>query len=130
LEPSGIIKGVTPDDVVDYIKVRDLTKPSRLKRVMDVAVSLEVAEHIDEKYADIYVKNITKNSDNLVFSAATPKQGGVGHINEQPHEYWIEKIVACGFVVDEKRTKLFRKHLILTNANKWYCNNIIVFRKQ
>lgn len=49
--------------------------------------SLEVAEHIDEKYAQNFIELLTLTSDIILFSAAIPNQGGLEHINEQPPKY-------------------------------------------
>jgi len=62
-----------------------------LNKKFDLAISMEVAEHLDESYADIFLDNICRHSDIVLFSAAHIGQGGDGHINEQPMTYWIEK---------------------------------------
>ncbi len=55
----------------------------------DLLISMEVAEHLLERYADPYVDLLCFLSDRIVFSAATPGQGGQDHVNEQPHEYCL-----------------------------------------
>ncbi len=38
----------------------------------------------------------------VILTAATPGQGGAGHINEQHHQYWIDKAKeAHGLVFEE-----------------------------
>ena len=69
----------------------DLSKPFKVFKKYDMAMSLEVAEHLPEESADGFVKGLCMSSDIVLFSAAHPGQGGDGHINEQPKEYWIEK---------------------------------------
>lgn len=55
----------------------DLTRDALAAgRRYDVAVSTEVAEHILAEYADRLVGLIVAFSDNVVFTAATPGQGG------------------------------------------------------
>lgn len=54
----------------------------------DLAMSLEVAEHLQESSAINFVKTLTRLSDGVMFGAAYVQQGGVSHINEQPHTYW------------------------------------------
>lgn len=66
-------------------------------RSFDVAVSMEVAEHLPESVADRYLDLLTRLSPVIVFTAATPGQGGTDHVNEQPHSYWIEKYRDRGF---------------------------------
>lgn len=50
------------------------------------------------KFCTSFVANLTNHaSDIIYFTAAGPCQGGVGHINEKPHEYWIEKFMSSEF---------------------------------
>ena len=52
-------------------------------RRFDLAVSLEVAEHLSAKRAPTFIHDLTSLSDVVFFSAAVPLQGGTNHINEQ-----------------------------------------------
>lgn len=105
---SGCVKnGIT--DVVgidgDYVN-RDLLRipqesffpndlssdfASKIDRKFDLAISLEVAEHLEAEKADYFIDALTSFSDIVLFSAAVPHQGGVSHVNEQWPEYWAEK---------------------------------------
>ena len=60
-------------------------------RRFDMAISMEVAEHLNERYADNFVTSLVNASDLILFSAAIPLQGGTNHINEQPQSYWKAK---------------------------------------
>ncbi len=62
----------------------------------DLSFSTEVAEHVPEALADEFVKFMIGSGRDCVFTAAHPGQGGTGHINEQPQEYWIRKFEAMG----------------------------------
>jgi 2-polyprenyl-3-methyl-5-hydroxy-6-metoxy-1,4-benzoquinol methylase len=53
----------------------------------DTVISMEVAEHLPERTADRDVNLLTALADVAVFTAATPNQGGMDHVNEQPHNY-------------------------------------------
>lgn len=53
----------------------------------DLAICLEVAEHLPEEASQHLIDGLAK-ADSVLFSAATPGQPGVGHINCQPHDYW------------------------------------------
>src|SRR5215467_7668468 len=46
------------------------------RRVFDVAISMEVAEHLPARIADRYVELLTRLSPIIVFTAAPPGQGG------------------------------------------------------
>lgn len=89
----------------------------------DLTISLEVAEHLDKKYADVFVETLCGNSNVILFSAAHPGQGGDGHLNEQPLEYWKEKIEAKGYKHIEIRP-LFKDN---QNIAWWYRDNIALF---
>lgn len=54
----------------------------------DLAISLEVAEHLAPAGSQRFVDSLTALADVVLFSAAYPGQGGTGHINERPHSDW------------------------------------------
>lgn len=68
---------------------RNLSELLQLDRRYDLAQSLEVAEHLDEEYAERFVATLVGLSDVVLFSAAVPFQLGTEHVNEQFIEYWI-----------------------------------------
>ncbi|SHM95408.1 class I SAM-dependent methyltransferase [Flavobacterium chilense] len=68
-----------------------------IRRKYDLAICLEVAEHLSAESADSLVTFLTGLSDAVLFSAAVPYQGGINHINEQWVEYWKEKFNKLGF---------------------------------
>ncbi|SDH92234.1 Methyltransferase domain-containing protein [Pseudobutyrivibrio sp. 49] len=104
----------------------DLRDSIKLDKKYDLAMSLEVAEHLEEEYADIFIDNITNASDNILFSAAIPGQGGVHHVNEQWQSYWIKKFRDRGYGVDFSIRKKFWKD---ERLNHWRRQNILIFRK-
>lgn len=63
----------------------------------DVAVSLEVAEHLPPERAEGFVADLCALAPLVVFSAAIPGQGGTGHLNEQPPGYWAELFDRHGY---------------------------------
>ncbi len=71
----------------------------------DLAISLEVAEHLHEEFADNFVANVASTSDRLIFSAAMPGQVGTNHYNCQPKEYWLEKFAVHGFTKNEQESQ-------------------------
>jgi SAM-dependent methyltransferase len=75
----------------------DLSQPFDMQRRYDLVISLEVAEHIAPSSADIFVENLTRHSDAILFSAAIPGQGGTHHVNEQWPAYWQEKFASRGY---------------------------------
>lgn len=69
---------------------QDLTKPLTLDRRFDLAVCLEVAEHLPESRAAGLVADLTSLAPCVLFSAAVPGPTGTNHINSQFLPYWIE----------------------------------------
>jgi len=102
------IDGVVPPAEHSYpvaIQARDLTMPfDNLWGSFDLALCLEVAEHIPEPLADAFLDNLLRFSDRLILSAAQPNQGGHHHVNEQPKRYWVSKLAAKGFSYNRRET--------------------------
>lgn len=102
----------------------DLREFGGLARRFDLALSLEVAEHLPEACADRFVAALTRLAPVVLFSAAIPGQGGTDHINEQWQDYWWEKFQARGYVcLDFIRPKIFSEEGI----EWWYRQNLLVF---
>ena len=64
----------------------------------DLAVSLEVAEHLPETSADNFIDFLVQLSSVVLFSAAYVNQGGDNHLNEQPHSYWAAKFLERSYI--------------------------------
>jgi SAM-dependent methyltransferase len=96
-------------------------------KIFDLAVSLEVAEHISEQYSDGLVHMITSLSNRILFSAAIPNQTGENHLNEQPHVYWKYKFQQKGYeMLDIIRPLIWNNKKI----NWWYRQNIFLLVKK
>lgn len=92
----------------------------------DLAINLEVAEHLNESAADFHLDNLCALSDNIIFSAAIPNQGGQYHVNEQWLEYWTLKFNSRGYILkDTFRAKIWNNN----NIDWWYRQNMVVFTK-
>jgi hypothetical protein len=63
----------------------------------DLAISLEVAEHLPESSARNFIKSLTAMADIVLFAAAIPFQGGTNHINEQWQTYWAKIFGEFGY---------------------------------
>jgi SAM-dependent methyltransferase len=105
LVPNAELVGVDHPGAVDHPMLiqraefigADLTKSIDLERSFDLCLSLEVAEHLPETAAGIFVETLTRHADSIVFSAAIPAQGGTGHLNEQWPTYWRQLFAQHGF---------------------------------
>ena len=82
----------------EEFKEYDLSKGAFLSsEKYDLAISIEVAEHIEEKYAEEFIDSICSASDMILFSAAIKYQGGDHHVNEQFPSYWINEFDKRGY---------------------------------
>jgi len=63
----------------------------------DLAISLEVAEHLREECADKFINYICSTSSLILFAAASKYQGGTNHLNEQFPSYWAQLFEKRGF---------------------------------
>jgi SAM-dependent methyltransferase len=94
----------------------DLEKPIKLDRTFDLVLCLEVAEHLSPGAADTIVGSLTSLGKVIVFSAATVKQGGQNHINEQEFSYWKKKFEEKGY----KIVDFFRPHFWNVERIQWW----------
>ncbi len=105
----------------------DLAKLTQLPGKYDLAVCLEVLEHLLPRSGRNIVAALTEAAPVVLFSAAVPGQGGTGHINEQWPEYWRRLFEARGYrmldpirsrVRDDKRVAWFYRQNILMFASE------------
>jgi len=69
-----------------------------LDRRFDVACSLEYAEHLPAERARDLVALLAGAAPVVLFSAAVPGQGGLGHVNEQRQSWWAALFAERGLV--------------------------------
>lgn len=120
---------IDPTDLAiptSLFKVQDLTVPWSLCRKYDLALCLEVAEHLAEQHAPILVDSLVYHADTIVFSAACPGQEGQNHINCQWPIYWQKLFNERGFACsDELRELIWRD----TRIEPWYRQNMFIARR-
>ena len=98
-----------------------------LDRTFDLAICLEVAEHISEKYAKTFIDTLTSLAPAVLFSAAIPGQGGKGHVNEQWPDYWADFFMQKDYrPIDFIRKKIWNDNRVAW----WYSQNILLFVKR
>lgn len=112
----------------------DLTDPEDCQgmQLSELVLCWEVAEHIEEEHADWLCQLLSEVTEGtLLFTAAVPGQGGSGHVNEQPHEYWIEKLSELGLTYVWPVTEALRGDFAVAAPRAWwYGRNLMVFRKE
>lgn len=75
----------------------DLRNPWVPHAKFDLALCIEVAEHLRPEHAPTLVATLARCADSIFFTAARPGQGGEGHHNEQPQSYWLDLFSQYGF---------------------------------
>ena len=124
LDGSWVNKSMLCDNIpIDKFREVDLEDVIELDKKYDLALCLEVAEHLKESCADNLVKSLTSASDLIVFSAAIPYQGGQNHVNEQWPTYWQSLFSQYGFkMVDILRRYFWNEPDVFW----WYKQNLFV----
>lgn len=111
----------------EYYKTSDLRNGFDLGRKFDLLLCLEVAEHLPEQSSDKLIHSLCSHSDDIVFSAAIPGQGGQNHYNEQWPEYWEKKFKSHGF----KKNDCIRQYIWdNTDIEIWYRQNMYFYSKR
>ena len=109
------------------VKQVDLDSFAGLPTRYDLAISLEVAEHLPSERSEGFVGMLTELADRVLFSAAVPHQGGMNHINEQWQDYWVKLFGALNYEVhDFIRPAIWNDDRIPL----WYRQNILFFSKR
>ncbi|GAB2191904.1 hypothetical protein MAH1_35130 [Sessilibacter sp. MAH1] len=116
----------TTDDFSINFTPKNLEDVGSLKSVPshDLLISLEVAEHLSADRASSFVEELCNISNQIIFSAAIPYQGGTGHVNENWLQYWVKLFAQNHF----KYFDPFRR--LLWNNPKvkwWYKQNLCLF---
>lgn len=104
----------------------DLNEPIRMNSKFDIAVCVELAEHLPPQRAKSLIEDLTLLSEVIVFSAAVRFQGGDGHLNEQWPEYWAGIFEEYDYIPYD----LFRRKLWATQCEPWYSQNLFLFIKK
>jgi len=110
---------------IENFQKTDLKSLFCFDRRYDLAISIEVAEHLPENSAELFIQTLIKSSDIILFSAAIPGQGGTNHANEQWQSYWFKLFQKKGY------TGLEIRHLFWSNIkiNVYHRQNIFLYVK-
>ncbi len=131
---SGVkeVRGVDGDYVerdkllvpADRFMPLDLRRPERLEGRYDLAVCLEVAEHLPGPVAPRLVDALTGRAPVVLFSAAVPGQTGGDHLNEQWPTYWDGLFAQRSYrVLDLLRPRLYAD----ARVEWWYRQNAVLY---
>ena len=94
----------------------------------DLCLCLEVLEHIPAQYAADAISNLCSVSDTVIFSAALPGQGGYGHINCQPKDYWSKLFGENKFYHALDKSESIVSYMKQGYHMGWFTQNVMVFQ--
>jgi SAM-dependent methyltransferase len=101
----------------------DLRRPFALDRKFDLALCLEVAEHLPARVAASLVRSLINLAPIVLFSAAVPLQTGAGHINERWPNYWRDQFAHHDYMfLDPIRPRIWHD----ARVEIWYRQNIFL----
>src|SRR6476660_3644504 len=105
-------------------RVIDLHDAFEIDRTFELAISLEVAEHLPKRLAQQFIQRLVSAAPIVLFSAAIPGQIGHYHINVQWQDYWRSIFKTFGF----HPVDLVRPHIWgHSDVEYWYQQNIILY---
>lgn len=106
----------------DFVEA-DLAFPTVIPKA-ELAVCLETVEHLPPERGPGLVEELCAAAPIVAFSAAIPKQGGHGHINERWPSYWAALFAERGYRPDSRiREQIWDD----TRVEPWYRQNLLVF---
>lgn len=125
------VEGSRPkESVFHHIIQADLTTDltSNFKLSCDLAISLEVGEHIPKEHMKTYLENITHFPEAyLITSWAVRGQDGFGHVNCLDNHEILPEFEKRGFVLMEKETKEARS--VIEDKAHWFRNTLFVLKR-
>ena len=105
-------------------RAADLARPVDLGRRFDLALCLEVAEHLPREAAPALVGTLARHAPAVLFSAAVPGQGGEGHVNEAWPGTWAALFGEVGFEGrDTLRAAIWDDEAV----EPWYRQNAVLY---
>lgn len=107
-----------------FIKVNFEESSKLPNHNFDLAICLEVLEHLTPNTAVQVAQEIGAKCSYVIFSAAISGQGGTGHINERKFSYWMNLMEEQGFVALD----VFRPALTKSkDVPGYYKQNMMLF---
>ena len=95
---------------------------------IDFVQSFEVAEHIEEDYANVFIHNLIKDDPDIVLlTAAPPEQHGVQHVNCQEREYWMKKMKDKDYLFNQDLLNEIKDWGAPKDCPFWWPSNLMVF---
>lgn len=118
LDPAQLLIGQ------NQFKAVNLGQLEEIQGEWDMAICLEVVEHLSPDAGSSLIDAITRVAPVVLFSAALPGQNGRGHINLQWPAYWEQIFASNGY----RRLDPIRRHIWQDNRIEWwYRQNLYLY---
>ncbi|QQR89049.1 MAG: class I SAM-dependent methyltransferase [Myxococcales bacterium] len=98
----------------------------------DLALCVDVLEHIEEEHAQVALNTITRGAKTCILSCAPPGQGGHFHVNEQPRRYWVDRMKGMGWQYDRKSTGQLERYFLGHRKQlpwSWMYHNLCIYKR-
>jgi SAM-dependent methyltransferase len=112
------------------ILCHDLRTELNIQDRFDLVVSIEVAEHIEPKYADTFVDNLIILGDTIILTASNEQSPY--HFNCQPKDYWVGLFNKRFFERDIKTETTIVSVLenTIDSSRDYLYKNMMVFKRK
>ncbi|HEY5194063.1 MAG TPA: methyltransferase domain-containing protein [Solirubrobacteraceae bacterium] len=121
---GGWVRSGSLDIPVEQFQAIDLRQPIGIDRRFDLALCMETGEHLPMERSAGLVSDLVRLAPVVLFSAATPGQGGTDHINEQWPDFWAELFAVHGYeCIDAIRWQ----HWTDQRVEFWYAQNSFLY---
>ena len=111
------------DERVKFVQ-KDLNQKIDIDEKFELAISLEVAEHLEAENSEKFINSLTRLSDTILFGAAYIGQDGTGHINTNRHSCWGELFRKLDYKVYDLIRPLFWGD---GDIHYWYRQNCFLY---
>ena len=90
------------DDIRKYCNLVSILESSEINKLgrYELAVCIEVLEHLPKEFAEEAISNLVGLSDNILFSSTPDDHEEESHVNVQPPQYWISLFKKFGYYID------------------------------
>ncbi len=128
----GVKKEIKTDE--KNIVFANLEYPISLEYLpRDLVLSIEFAEHLSKAGGELLYDTMTKLSKKWIVMTASPGEGEC-HLNPQPRQYWIDKIVKRKtHTYYEKESEefmdYFKSAILQKDGLIWFKRDLMIFRK-
>ena len=123
--------------IQDYLKIKranfillDLREAHYPLKKYDLAMAVEVGEHVEEEFADILVDNICRSGKTVLWTADSELRGGFYHPNPQKPDYWTSKFRERNYKLDsEMASRLIERIKDIEGVKSNYYERLLFLRE-